>query len=78
MEAKIQKWGNSYGIRIPISIIKALSLRNGSLVEIDKESEQIIIRPKEKMELNDLIDKINVQNLHSEIDSGAKEGNELW
>ena len=78
MEAKIQKWGNSYGIRIPISIIKALSLRSGSLVEIDKESEQIIIRPKEKMELNDLLDKINVQNLHSEIDFGAKEGNELW
>ncbi|MCK5201926.1 MAG: AbrB/MazE/SpoVT family DNA-binding domain-containing protein [Spirochaetales bacterium] len=78
MEAKIQKWGNSLGIRIPINMIKGLSLRNGSIVDIDEESDRLIIRPKEKPNLDDLLDAITMENLHSEIDFGNVEGNEVW
>jgi antitoxin MazE len=78
MEAKIQKWGNSLGIRIPVNMIKALSLRNGSIVDIDEESDRLIIRPKEKPNLDDLLDAISKENLHSELDFGKVEGNEVW
>jgi len=78
MEAKIQKWGNSLGIRIPINVIRGLSLRNGSVVDLVEEPDQLIIRPVKKPALDDLLDAISEQNLHSEIDFGKAEGNEVW
>ena len=78
MEAKIQKWGNSLGIRIPINVIRGLSLRNGSVVDIVEEPDQLIIRPVKKPALDDLLDAISEQNLHSEIDFGKAGGNEVW
>ena len=78
MEAKIQKWGNSLGVRIPIRIVKDLSLRNGSIVEIDEEAGKIVIRPKQKYDLDAMIQNISEDNVHSEVDFGAAEGNEHW
>ena len=78
MEAKIQKWGNSFGIRIPLTMIKDLSLRNGSIVDINEKSDHLIISPRKIESLDDLLDGINSNNIHSEIDFGKVEGNEVW
>lgn len=78
METKIRKWGNSLGIRIPMNIINDLSLKNGSTVDITENKETIIIRPKKNRDLNELIEKISDENIHSEIDFGKAEGNEIW
>jgi antitoxin MazE len=78
METKIQKWGNSLGIRIPMNIINGLSLKNGSTVDITESSDVIIIRPKKNHDLNELLEKISDENIHSEIDFGNVEGNEIW
>ena len=43
MEAKIQKWGNSEGIRIPHNIIKELHLKTNDIVNIKQKVSQIII-----------------------------------
>jgi antitoxin MazE len=76
MEAKIQKWGNSLGIRIPNNIIKDLSLKNGSTVDINEEADHIIITPKKNLE--DLLNCITKENLHTEKDFGIIEGIESW
>jgi antitoxin MazE len=78
METKIQKWGNSLGIRIPINIVKDLSLRNGSIVDIEEEIDTIVIRPKEKYNLNEMLNSINDTNTHSEFSFGVIEGKEIW
>jgi antitoxin MazE len=78
MEAKIKKWGNSFGVRIPISIIKDLSLRDGSIVEIEEEGDRIIIHPSTKKNLSSLLSQITEENLHTETDWGESEGNEFW
>jgi antitoxin MazE len=78
MEAKIQKWGNSLGIRIPGNIIKSLSLRNGSIVDIEKEIDTIVIRPKEKHNLVDMLNSISDANIHTEFNFGMTEGEEIW
>ena len=78
MEAKIQKWGNSLGVRIPNAIIKDLLLENGSSVDIVEESDQIVIKPKRGESLEKILSSISNENLHSEIDFGIKEGNEIW
>lgn len=78
METKIKKWGNSLGIRIPISVINDLSLENGSTVEIIKEKDSIIIKAKKEFNLEELIENISDENTHSETDFGKIEGNEVW
>ena len=45
MEATVQKWGNSLGIRIPNLLVRELSLKNGSVVDIDDNGNEIIIKP---------------------------------
>lgn len=79
MKGKIQKWGNSFGIRLPLSIIKDLELENGSEVIIKEEDNQIIIKavPKQK-KLEYLINDIDDSNIHAAEDWGHPEGNEVW
>lgn len=49
MEAKLQKWGNSDGIRIPSSFLKSLNLKTNDRVELIQEKDKIIIsKPKKK------------------------------
>ena len=49
MEARLQKWGNSDGIRIPSSFLKSLNLKTNDVVElIQKEDTIIISKPKKK------------------------------
>ena len=78
MEAVIKKWGNSLGIRIPNMIVRNLSLKDGSSVEIDEEDNKVIIIPKNKPNLKALLEKINETNLHEEISSEEPVGNEIW
>lgn len=48
MEAKIQKWGNSDGIRIPSSILKSLNLKTNDKVDLIQENDKIIISGTQK------------------------------
>ena len=43
MEARIQKWGNSDGIRIPSSILKSLNIKTNDILNIEKQDDKIII-----------------------------------
>ncbi len=78
VKAKIQKWGNSLGIRIPMSMIKNLSLENGSTVNIEEDQDKIIIETNRNRDINSLLDKITEANLHSQLDWGNSEGKEIW
>lgn len=78
MSAKIQKWGNSLGIRIPKSIIEKANLNENSEVEIENKDGAIIIFPSQKkLSLDNLLSQITKHNLHSESDDEV-EGNEVW
>ncbi|MBN1525096.1 MAG: AbrB/MazE/SpoVT family DNA-binding domain-containing protein [Spirochaetales bacterium] len=78
MTTILKKWGNSLGIRIPTIMAKDLALEDGSEVEVVEEENQIIIRKKEKPGLDFFLDQINETNLHTEVDFGRQEGNEVW
>ncbi len=78
METKIQKWGNSLGLRIPAAIAKELSLKHGSPIKIEVEMDKIVIRPKEKYDLDTMLAEMSDSNIHSEFDFGTAEGKELW
>ena len=79
METKIQKWGNSLAIRIPNSYAKDIDIEQGSTIDILKENDRIIIKPKrKKAKLSDLLSQVTEDNLHNEIDTGENVGKEIW
>ena len=80
METTIQKWGNSLGIRLPKTIVKRQSLREGSRVVLDEQKIGIIIRKsvEEEVNLDDLVRRITKKNRHPETDWGKPVGKEVW
>jgi len=78
MEAVVKKWGNSLGIRIPNLIVKELSLKDGSYVDINDNGNEILIKPIRKNTLSDMLALINEENIHEEIKSTGPVGNEIW
>ena len=51
MEARLQKWGNSDGIRIPSSFLKSLNLKTNDVVELIQKEDTIIISKSKKKHL---------------------------
>jgi len=78
METKIKKWGNSLGIRIPNTIVKELSLKDGSTVEISEDVNRIVIKPKRSDALNIILNQVTSENIHEEIDFAEPRGKEIW
>lgn len=76
----IAKWGNSLAIRIPQNLAKELDLAEGSEVELTLIDGNLAIKPKtrQRYSLEELIQAITPENCHSEIDSGAAVGKEVW
>ncbi len=77
---KIQKWGNSQGIRIPKSILNTLHWQPDEQIEIVTEDENIVIKKA-------TIDKKNIDKLFADfkgtyeptdIDWGVPQGKEIW
>ncbi len=80
MVTKIQKWGNSLGLRIPKSFAEEAGVEEGSPVDISIEGDRLVvqrIRPL-RYELRDLVSEIREDNLHDEIPTGDPAGREAW
>ena len=78
MSVKIQKWGNSLGVRIPKAVIEKVNLGENSEVEIESKNGTIVIFPIQKQySLDVLLEQISRNNLHQEVDF-VSEGNEVW
>jgi antitoxin MazE len=76
MSVKIQKWGNSLGVRIPKAVIEKVNLGEHSEVEV-KDGTIVIFPAQRKYSLESLLNKITKNNLHHEDDFKV-EGNEVW
>ena len=79
METKIQRWGNSLGVRIPRAFAAEARVEAGSSVDISVEDGSLRIRPLHRRHsLRDLVKKITRRNLHAEVSTGARMGQEAW
>ena len=80
MNTKVQKWGNSLGIRLPLSITKSLNIKANTSIQIKIEGDKILIQPIKNIEfdLKELISHINESNHHDEQEWGNPIGNEIW
>ena len=80
MNTKIQKWGNSLGIRLPKEIANNQDLIAGSVVKVSTEDKKIIIERvnKPRYTIEALVAGINKDNLHEATDWGEPRGKEIW
>ncbi|MGH7201716.1 MAG: AbrB/MazE/SpoVT family DNA-binding domain-containing protein [Planctomycetaceae bacterium] len=80
MIAKVQKWGNSLGLRIPQTFAKDLGIDAGAEVELTIEDERLVLAPvrRRKYNLHDLLEQMTDENIHPEWDTGGPVGREVW
>jgi len=81
MNAIIQKWGNSQGIRIPKSILETALFKPNDTVDIIAEDNKIIIKKvvhKKHITLEERLKDFNGEYTFEEVDWGKPMGNEIW
>lgn len=79
MEARLQKWGNSDGIRIPSSLLKTLGLKTNDKVDLNYEDDKLIITKKEeKISLEERFANYHGENLAESFAWDDPVGKEIW
>ncbi len=80
MKTTVQKWGNSYAVRIPKSFIKEVGLEYRTDVILSLEEGRLVITPvkEESVTLDELLEGVTRKNLHNAVDTGDPVGNEAW
>ncbi len=80
MEAKVQRWGNSLGIRIPSPILKSLNIKPNDALNIMQDEDKIIISviKRKKISLCDRFKEYNGKNLAKDFSWDKNIGKEIW
>lgn len=80
MELKLQKWGNSYGIRIPSIFLKELNIKENDKILIEKQDDKIVISKskKQKVSLREKFNNYKGKNLSNEYSWDEAVGREIW
>lgn len=82
MLTKLQKWGNSQGLRLPKELLASLHLAVGDEVEISLDQGRIVIAPvtqiRGKYQLAALVREIPPDYQIQEQSWGEPTGQEAW
>ena len=69
MKAKVQRWGNSLAVRIPMSLARELGLHDQSAVALRQDLGRIVIEPlRSAPTLEELLAEVTQQNKHTDLD----------
>jgi antitoxin MazE len=82
MLAKIQKWGNSQGLRLAKHLLADAKLDVGDEVDISVKDGVMIVKPSKivrgRHSLQDLVSRIPKDYECGEVDWGEPVGKEVW
>ena len=82
MLTKIQKWGNSQGLRLAKNVLEDARLEVGDEVDVAVRDDIIVIAPIRKIRgryrLEDLVAQIPEDYHASDVDWGEPVGKEEW
>ena len=80
MRTKIQKWGNSLGLRIPRSLAEEAGVGAGSEVDLSIQSGDLIVKPAKRVKyrIGELLRQVTSKNIHAEVDADSPVGREVW
>ncbi len=82
MLTKVQKWGNSQGLRFPKTILREAQINVGDEVNVTVQDGKIIIETVNRLrnvyDLKELVSKIPKDYQAEELDWGRPVGKEEW
>ena len=79
MRARVQKWGNSLGLRIPKPFAEETRLMENGEVELTVVRGKLVVEAvAPSMTLAGLLREITDENIHGEVDTGGPVGREEW
>ena len=82
MTTKVQKWGNSQGLRIARHILEDAHISVGDDVDVTTKDGVIIISPmkpiRRKYDIRELLSRIPKDYKPGEVDWGKPVGKEVW
>jgi len=82
MVTKVQKWGNSQGLRLARQVLEDASISIGDDVDVTVQDGMIVIAPvkriRGKQSLQKLVSRIPKKYEPQEIDWGKPVGREVW
>jgi antitoxin MazE len=81
VKTKVQKWGNSLGVRIPRTLAEEAAVAEGSVVDLAVDRRgRLIVSPEraQRYELQELLARITDDNLHGETWDDGPHGREAW
>ena len=78
MTTKIQKWGNSYGIRLPKDLLDSGVFSPGATLELKKKGKEIVLKEvkRPKMTLKEALKGLTRDDFEPVINWGQDVGNE--
>ena len=82
MVTRVQKWGNSQGVRISRKVMAEAKIGVGDEVEVTVEGSRILVQPSQrvrgKYRLEDLLARMPEDYMPKEEDWGKPVGREEW
>ncbi len=80
MQVKIQKWGNSQGIRIPKHVLDEMKLGEGDQVKLELLQGKIVIEKetKKRRTIEEIFEGYDGDYQPVEFDWGPPVGREVW
>jgi antitoxin MazE len=80
METRVQKWGNSFALRLPKPFAIQMGLERNSPVELSLVDGKLVIAliVEPLPGLGELLAQVTAHNLHGEVDTGPAMGGEAW
>ena len=82
MQTKIQKWGNSQGLRLAKQVLEDAGIAVGDDVDLTARDGVIVIAPvrrvRGKRSLEELVSRIPKSYRVAEVDWGRPVGREAW
>lgn len=82
MLTKIQKWGNSQGLRFTKAILEEANIEVGDEVEVSVHDGKIVVQPTQQVrgryKIESLIAEMPAEYEVEEVDWGDTVGKEAW
>ena len=80
MQTRVQKWGNSLGVRIPRGMAEEVGLGAGTEVSLTAKDGELVLRPSlpSRLKLADLLAAVTPENIHAPVDAGDAVGAEVF
>ncbi|MBI2920753.1 MAG: AbrB/MazE/SpoVT family DNA-binding domain-containing protein [Planctomycetes bacterium] len=82
MTTKVQKWGNSQGLRLSKQLLSEVAIRVGDTVDVVARDGVIVVKPvrlvRGKHDLRELVRRIPRNRRTREMDWGRPVGKEVW